>query len=389
MAVAELIVDEAGAERIAAGWDALAVASAEPSSAPAWMLAWWRHVAPRGAELRVVAVRDGEQLIGLLPLYVDLGSRRAASRYRLLASEDDFSASVTPLAAPDRVWEVAEAAAELLAARGSRPDEIELAPLPSASPWTFVLRERWPGRIRPLAFRLAHQLSPIVSLHPGSYEAWLAARSYRFRKEARRYRRLFDDAGGSYRWTTVETLDSDVEVFSRLHAARWEGVGESRLVALGARLPAFLRELATGLLPQERFRMLMLELDGKPICADLWIAAGGDVTGVNTGWDERFKRFSPPRLATLHTIEDACARGERRIHLGFGRVDYKQAYANGADVVTWDVLLPPGATLPRALARTLPRAVDRRMRDTAKRVLPASGADRLRALRGRIRSRRA
>jgi CelD/BcsL family acetyltransferase involved in cellulose biosynthesis len=387
MAEAELIVDEAGVERIAAEWDALAVANAEPSCAPAWMLAWWRHVAPRSAELRVVAVRDGAELIGLLPLYVDLGSRRAARRYRLLASDDDFSGSVTPLAAPDRVWEVAEAAARLLAGRDLRPDELELAPLPSASPWTFALRERWPARVRPLAFRLSRQLSPIVSLHPGSYEAWLAGRSYRFRKESRRYRRLFDEAGGTYRWTTAGTLDADIATFVALHEARWEGVGESRLVALGERLATFLHDLATGLLPQERFRLLMLELDGAPICADLWIAAGGDVTGVNTGWDERFKRLSPPRLATLHTIEDACARGERRIHLGFGRVDYKQAYANGADVVTWDRLLLPGASLPRALARTLPRAADRRLRDTAKRVLPQSGADRLRALRGRIRSR--
>jgi CelD/BcsL family acetyltransferase involved in cellulose biosynthesis len=377
---AELIVDLAGLERIAPAWDALAVAQAQPCSAPAWMLAWWRHVAPSGAQLRAVAVREGDELIGVVPLCAEPGT----SRLRLLASAEDFSPSLTPLAAPGRVDDVAAAAAALLARERPRAAELELGPIPVAAPWTAALRARWPGRPRPLRFRRDVQEAASIALHDGSLDAWLAARDYRFRKNARRSRRLFEDAGGTSRWTTAQTLDADVEAFVRLHAARWEGIGDSRLVALGERLAPFLRELAHALLPAERFRMLVLELDGETICADLWIAAGGEVAGINTGWDERHRRLSPPTVASLLAIEDCLARGERRVQLGFGRLDYKRAWANGSERVAWDRLLLPGRALPRTLARNAPAIASRWLRTAAKRALPPQQADRLRALRDRL-----
>lgn len=381
MAEAQLIVDLPGLEAIAPEWDALAVACGEPCSAPAWMLAWWRHVAPREAELRAIAVRSGGELIGVVPLCEEPQARRV----RLLASAEDFSPSVTPLAAEGRVEEVAEVGARALATAGPvRPEELELGPIPAASPWTAALRERWPGRVRPVRFRRDVQAAPIVSLHDGSLDAWLAASGYRFRKNVRRYRRLFEEAGGAARWTTAATLEADVAAFVRLHAARWEGIGDSRLVALGERLAPFLRDLGGALLAAERFRMLMLELDGEPICADLWIAAGGEVAGINTGWDERHKRLSPPTVASLLAIEDCLARGERRMHLGFGRLDYKRPWANDGETVVWDRLLLPGRALPRTLARNAPAMASRWARTAAKRALPPSEADKLRAVRDRL-----
>jgi CelD/BcsL family acetyltransferase involved in cellulose biosynthesis len=386
VAEAELIVELAGLEALAAEWDALAVANGEPTAAPAWMLAWWRQLAPPGAALRVVAVRARGELIGVVPLYAAAGRRGASRRHRLLAA--GFSASVTPLALPDRVWEVAEAAGALLSACTPRPDAIELAPTSASSPWPLALRERWPGRMRPLALRRNLLPAPTLTLRHPSFEAWLASRSSRFRANVRRYRRLFEEEGGTYRRATRETVAADIATFAGLHAARWVQRGASRLVAQGERLPAFLAELADGLLEQERFRLLLLELDGQPICADLWIAAGGEVTGVNIGWDERFKRLSAPRLAFLHTLEDAFARGERRLNLGWGRVDYKQGYANGGDMVAWDALLIPGAGLARTLPRALPLAASRRARQSAKRLLSQRHADRLSELRGALRRRR-
>ncbi len=379
----ELIVDLAQAEQVAAGWDALAVACGEPMAAPGWMLAWWRHLAPPSAELRIVAVRDGSELIGIVPLYADPAGPGGAGRYRLLAS--DFSAAVTPLASPDRVWEVAATAGALLAARAPRPHAIELAPLSASSPWAGALRERWPGRMRPIALRRDLLPAPTVQLHQASFDAWLASRSSRFRSNVRRYRRLFEEQGGTYRRATADTVVADVASFVALHTARWDHLGDSRLVALGERLPAFLADFADALLAQERFRLLVLELDGQPICVDLWIAAGGEAVGVNIGWDERYKRLSAPRLAFLYMIEDAFARGERRLSLGWGRVDYKQGYANGSDMVAWDELLIPGAGLVRTLPRALPVAANRRARQSAKRLLAPGQAERLRALRRRLR----
>jgi CelD/BcsL family acetyltransferase involved in cellulose biosynthesis len=381
MSEAELICDLSRLDELSTEWDALAVANAAPESGPAWMLGWWRHVAPKDAQLRVVAVRDRGELIGIAPFYVDPGQSGINRRHRLLAS--DFSGFVTPLASPDRAWDAAAAVARALATSEPRPAAVELGPLPATSPWVAALRERWPGRMRPIAYRTDLLEVPTVSLHQESFEAWLQSRDSRFRSNCRRYRRRFEQEGGSERVSTQASVTADIDTFVRLHCARWEGLGRSRLAALGDRLPPLLGELARALLPDERFRLLVLELDGEPVSADLCLATGGEVIGVNIGWDERFKHLSAPRLSMLSVIERAFHHGDRRVSLGWGRVDYKHAFANGSDAAAWDVLLPGGSQLPLALARTAPAATSRRVLQSAKRLLADEQVERLRTLRKR------
>jgi CelD/BcsL family acetyltransferase involved in cellulose biosynthesis len=382
MSESELICELARLEELTSEWDALAMNNAAPESAPAWMLGWWRHVAPPGAELRVVAVRDRDELIGIAPLYVDLGEPGPRRCYRLLAS--DFSGSVTPLALPDRAWEVAQAVAHELTQAEPPVGTLRMGALPGASLWVTALRERWPARVRPLALRMEIQEVPTASLHQKSFDAWLQSRNSRFRNNFRRRRRRFAEHGGIERMSTKETVAEDIDTFIRLHAERWKGRGGSRLVALGDRLPPLLGELAGALLAENRFRLQILEVNGEPICAYLLVAAGGEVVGVNLGWDERFKHLNAPSLSMLSMIEEAFRQGDHRLNFGWGKVDYKREFANGSDTVTWDTLLPVGPQFPVALMGVMPAAAKRRVLQSAKRVLPADETDRLRALRNRL-----
>lgn len=387
MAVAELIVDPGGAEALAEEWDELAVASGQPTSSPAWMLAWWRHVAARGTLLQIVAVRDQGQLVGVVPLQVGGGSGLHRPAYRLLG--DDLGTTVTPLSRPNREWEVAKATAELLAARELPPHPIELGPIPAFSPWAAALREGWPGPLRPLAWRRNLSPFPTLDLKGRSFDGWLAERSGRFRSNVRRYRRLFAQAGGTYRRSTSETVAADARTFLNLHCSRFEQRGASRLFAFGDRLSTFLEDVAGVLIASGRFRLLLLEVDGQPICADLWLAAGGEVTGFNVGWDTRYRHLSPPRLAFLHTLEDACERGERRLNLGLGNIEYKRAYANSEDAVSWEVLLPGYRNFVSFLPRAVSGVASARVRHTAKRWLTDGQQSRLLELRSAAARRRA
>lgn len=384
MADVQLIEDAAAVEPLRAEWDALAVEAGQPLAAPAWMLSWWRHVAPAAAELRVIAVRGRRgELIGLLPLY--LVQEQGVRRLRVLA--DDFSSVAAPLAAPDRLWEVAEVAAELLASElALRPDALELGPLPSTAPWADALRERWPARVRPLAYRRDLLTAPVASLRQPDFDAWLATRRRSFRSNVRRRRRRFAQEGGTYRLATTETLAADVRTFATLHTARWAGIGSSRLADLGARLPLLLEELAAGLIAQERFRLFVLELDGQAVSTELVLAAGGEVVSVNAGWDERFSALHPATLSLVRVIEDGIERGERRLDLGWGRLDYKAPFADGAETVVWETLLAPGSGLARALPWALPDVADRRLRQSLKRALDDEQVEQIKQrLGGRLR----
>ena len=252
---AEMIVDVAEAESLAPEWDALAVAASKPFAAPAWVLAWWHHVAPSSSSPRLVVVRDSGRLVGVAPFYAQ-PRRRGVVEYRLMAS--DFGGSMEPLALPGREWDVAAEFARALASAQPRPDVLALGPMPIASAWPSALSAGWEGPMSPLVRRLRIAGAHVIVLDDGSYDAWFASLGSKLRRDLRRCERLFEEAGGSTRWSTAETLRADVEAFSRLHRGRWEGRGWSRLADMGARLPEWLEELGRGLIAQGRFRMCLL-----------------------------------------------------------------------------------------------------------------------------------
>jgi CelD/BcsL family acetyltransferase involved in cellulose biosynthesis len=391
MTSTEIITDAAALEPLQVQWDALALANALPMACPAWMLAWWRFQAPRGAELRTVVVRERDELIGIAPFFAAPRRGGRPTVYRLLA--DDFSTSVAPLARPGREWEATQAIALALSQVEPRPDILALEPMPLASPWPLALHERWPGPLRAPVWRYSLQDMPIVSLHDGSFDAWLATRSTKFRSSMRRVARLFAAEGGTVRLATADTLQADVDTFARLHARRWEQRGTSRLTPLGDNLQGTLCATGRALLADGpraagadpcRFRLRLLELDGEAICTDLSITGGGNVVGFNAGWDERFKRFSPSLLAFMCNIEDGFTFGDRRVELGWGGNPYKLRFANGNDPVAWSLLLPPGRRFALALGHSAPLLAGSWLRRTGKRALSPSQIDRLRALRGRI-----
>jgi CelD/BcsL family acetyltransferase involved in cellulose biosynthesis len=357
---ADLVDDPAALDELAPAWDALAVAGRLPLCAPAVVAGWWRHVAPSGAALRLAVVRDGGELIGLAPFWVD-------GRDLRLAGAGVFN-RLAPLGDP----ESAEAIARALA--GARADVVLFEATPIEPPWPALLRERWPGRGRPAAFRSDVLSAPVAHLRP-SFEEWMGSRSKNFRSQMRRARRDLEQAGGRSRQARPETLRADLDALWRLHVGRWEGREESNLAAYGPVVVDAL-EAAGRALPAGRFRLWLVEVEGEVAAAHLFVAAGGLVTYWNGGWDERHARLKPALLSILAAVEEACEAGDDLFDLGAGEQAYKQRFADDDSPLAWSGLIVPGprSLLTRArLAPTLARA-------TTKRVLPEPAVTRLRAL---------
>src|SRR3712207_9034472 len=64
-----------------------------PYCAPGWLLPWWKHVAPEGAVLRIVSVRDGDRLVGIAPFYA-VRRRARVCVWALLAG--DITSRIEP-----------------------------------------------------------------------------------------------------------------------------------------------------------------------------------------------------------------------------------------------------------------------------------------------------
>src|SRR5919202_4683288 len=132
----EVATDLAAALAAARQWDELAVAAGRPFSAPTWMLAWWRHVAPPGGALRIALVRDGDTLVGVVPCHLASAAARVPV-LRLLGA--GFTARGGPVARAGRETEVARAAAAALGSGPDAPGVVALEGLPGGSPWAELL----------------------------------------------------------------------------------------------------------------------------------------------------------------------------------------------------------------------------------------------------------
>jgi len=355
---AELITDLAGLERIRDGWDTLAEHLGRPFSSPAWTLAWWRHAAPPGGELRVIAVVDGGTVSAVAPFFVE------GRRYRLLAS--DASLGVEPLAAPGAERATIELTAAALAGAQPRPDIVELGGISSGSPWPELLRETWPGRRRPSLRRDLSLPLPALDLGGRTYEEWFASQSSSFRHQARRLRRRLVEQGGQFRLAAgEEDLARGLPAFAALHHARWRARGGSGVLTPGveAMLPDAARELAG----EGRFRLWLTEVEGQVIGADVWLAAGGEVSQWLGGFDEAWAQANVSLLSMLAAIEDCFERGDRRIDLGGGRAELKSRVAESEDSLEHYLLLPPGPRRPLVAASLLP---GRLRRAVAERLPP-------------------
>ncbi|HTR89536.1 MAG TPA: GNAT family N-acetyltransferase [Solirubrobacteraceae bacterium] len=375
------LIDELGAlAGLRPEWDGLAVADALPLMAPDWVIAWLEHLAPADAVPRVVCVRERGALIGLAPFYVREG-RRGRIDYRLPGIE--LAARLAPLAAPGREWEVAGAIAGALAGASPRPDLVALEGMPPESCWLAALRELWPGRVRPFARTYHVHGCPTVTL-AGTYESWLSSRGASFRKNLRRRGRMLEAEGGALRLGTPETLEADVASLLELHAGRWRERGESSLLTPGERMPAMLIQAGRALTPSGRFRVWLAEVEGRPIWANLFLSAGGELLAVNSGWDEEYARLSPPLLGMARAIEDAYARGERRLDIGIGDDSFKLQFANGNAPVAWGILAVANRRLAATAARTAPMLASGAVRDAAKRTLTPEQIERLRGARRKL-----
>lgn len=378
----DVVEDLPGAEELAGGWDALAVSAGLPLCSPGWMLAWWRHLAPQPAELRIMAIREGGELIAVAPWFAHRGQ---GGRLDLRFLGAELSDRVDVLCVPGREAEVAPLLRRAILTAGPRADLVAFEAVPLRSRWTRALRAGPSGRLRLAGYRNSVIPAPTVALPQGGedrFEAWMAGRSSNFRSQMRRMGRRLEARGGRVRLITdAAEAEPAIEAMLAMHAARWEGRAPSGLVRPGVR--ELLAE-AAGELGPDRLRLWAAEIEGELISVQLFHAAGGEIKYWNGGWREAHADLKPTMLTILAALRDGIDRGERRLDLGAGTHEYKMRFADGDDPLCWGGLIVRNARWPRTRAELAPRVLRFRAKRAA-RSLPEP-------LRGRIeaglRSRR-
>jgi CelD/BcsL family acetyltransferase involved in cellulose biosynthesis len=275
---------------------------------PEWSIPWCAHLLE--GDLRVLALRTryADELVGICPLFGwQHGSDRVLSL--LGAGASDYQDAL--LHDAHRAACVA-ALEEWLA--DADWDRVEWSELPSESPLLSV-------RLEPAHDEVAEQEVCLgVMLRTEGLDSFVPrVRAHQVAYARRRAERelglAYEDAGTH----NFDDLFSDLE---RLHALRRNERGENGIVS-DARVRAFHRAVARGLLESRRIMLSAVRLDGERAAVLYGFHDGRVSRCYVSGFEPRFSKYSPGLLAVAYGIESALARGKRVFDFLRGTERYK------------------------------------------------------------------
>jgi CelD/BcsL family acetyltransferase involved in cellulose biosynthesis len=301
-----------GLERLRPEWAALwdRVPGATPFQHPAWLVAWWREIAP--GRLLTLAVRRAGGLVAVMPLYIqeEAGIRKllpvgisVTDYLDATVSLDDAEAAVgaafAHLARRRAEWDIAElhelpAGAALL--RGAPPPGLAAAVHPESVVPVLPLPPDRAGLGRPVPRRMC--------------------------KNANLYRNRAARLGVTHERLPPDRVDEGVDALYALHALRWAARGEAGVVADEA-IRRFHRAAAHGLAAAGLLRLRVLHAGGHPIAALYGFAAKGRAYAYLCGLDPEWAEVSPGTQVIAAAIEDAMREGCREFDFLRGEEPFK------------------------------------------------------------------
>lgn len=294
-------------------WDALwtAMRHRTPFQHTSWLFPWWDVFAP--GDLRIVTFRDGERLVGILPLYASSGE--AGGELRLLGGglSDYLDMLVAPAAEDELarrlpiVFEEAMPRWNFCGLDHLRPGSLLLeCSVPQGGDSTTVAEE--PSAVMNLPSSIAGLSELIGSKFAGN-----------IRYCSRRAERM-----GT---VTVEHACSDdlqdhLDALFTLHGNRWTcrgepGVLHDRLVR------TFHRTAAPGLARAGLLRITSWNVGGRVAATQYGFQVAGRAYLYIGGFDPSLSAISPGTLSIVALIERAIAEGATTLDFLGGREAYK------------------------------------------------------------------
>ncbi len=329
-------------------WRRLAIGASLPYATPEWMLAFFAHHHV-GAELRVVVVRDGPDVIGIGPFVCGRPGHRPHA-VGLLAS--GIGQRTGPLAAPGREHEVGVMIGRALA--DDRVDVLALEGVDATATVGAAIAAGWRsplGATRLITDRT--EPAPAVTLRAdGDHDAWLAGQSKNFREALRRYPKAVAKRGGAIRRSDATTLPADLDALFRLHHERFALLGKQS--ALDDTRHRALAAAVAAMAAEELVRLWVVEADGETVGAQLFFVAGTRMAGYNGGTSPGWERESLGLVLLGQAVRDAHELGLAVLDLGAGDQGYKRRFADHDEPIAWQVLVPRTARGALVHARRAP-----------------------------------
>ena len=317
-----IYTDPTGFETLRTEWDQLLRRSAFNSIFLAWdwQRTWWESLGV--GELLLLAWRNGEDLVGIAPLYHVCDER--GCRLHLVGCTEVADYLDLIIA---RGWEEEVYAGFLhflTSVDAPRWDVISLCNLYEPSP-TYRL-------LPPLAQSFGLQatveqedVAPYLTLPP-TFDEYLASLTKKQRHEIRRKRRKLEREAANWRWFQIrgeEELDVWVERFIQLHRL----ASADKEDFMTAQMAAFFHRIAHTAARLGWLSLAFIEINGELASAMFDFDYDGRIWVYNSGYNPAiYGHLSPGIALTSHLIEEAIISGHHTFDFLQGDEVYKYRF---------------------------------------------------------------
>ena len=311
-------------EKIAPEWGRLVTDSfAAVFSQPAWYLAWLDAFAP--ANIAVVTAREGERLIGVLPLSRTRTDARGLY-FRQVApiARGDY---MPPIVEPEHVAEALPAMLDAAVRHFGRRGVYWFPNVPRTDPSIEVLRSYFRSRAMPWVETT--EAAPRLRLDGRDFEAVEKDWTSSHRKDVRRQtKRLAAEKGAVSLWqpSSIEEAEPVLSEFFKVHDEKWLSQG----------FPGMFQTPGQ----QAHFRAVLRHLWGKGLhfstvrCGDVNVSyqfgffSGQWVQWYRPSYRTEFGVYSPSKIHVGLVLEEACRQNWNGIDFLLGEEPYKNLWAN-------------------------------------------------------------
>jgi len=374
------IDDLPGFARIGERWDDLCRGSASDNVFLTWdwVETWWQAFGAT-KEPAAVAAYDGDELVGIAPLYRWRPDCRARQRgLLLLGSGDSVSPDYLSFIMRRGYERVAAPALLEHALKHGPAPVLDLRDVPEDSPLVEWLAEDGGAGI--CCWTAAAWAECPYVLLPARWEDYEGNLSSNMRYNLRRRtRRMLDQFGARLvRWHVAGDTRRGMDELARLHRARWSGRAE-RYGFSDAGYVEFHHRVAERFAARGWLRLFGLEVDGRVIAAWYGYRYGDKLYYYQSGFDPEWQRHSPGMVLKSLVIQDAIVEGTRELDLLKGGHSYKRAWADRSRRTLRVMIARPGARGRLLVAPVWWQEQKRRI----KAMLPARTRAWLRKLRDR------
>lgn len=293
-----------------------------------WMFTWWEIYHPQnpGWKLHILVFRDGDSLIGILPLFVSSESIGFVKYKRVGFLGDEVeSTDYLDIITSDayRVY-FTENLYSILAEEFSTADLIHFKGILADS----IIDQGFYHQNNGSSLRQEFRICPYITL-PSSFDDYLSRLSSNFRYNIRRRTKKFLKQPGA-RLSIISEPERMAETIEMVFDLHWKRAQQKQLDTkfLKEKRCAFHQKCAERLAKKNYVKIFVGEIEGQPVASLYCYEFDNTLFYFQSGFDPDWDKISPGLVIMAYAIQYAIENNLRCFDFMRGNEEYKFNWTN-------------------------------------------------------------